>query len=78
VLIAAIGFGLAVAFLLSHRDPTFYSSTSLGEVAGLPVYGLVGIAGATGTERHWWRFGIAIGALLLAYALILAFGGNFS
>jgi len=75
VIIAALGFGLAVAFLLSHRDPTFYSTTSLREVAGLPVYGLVGIAGATATERHSWRFGIAIGALLLAYALILAFGG---
>jgi polysaccharide chain length determinant protein (PEP-CTERM system associated) len=78
VLIAALGFGLAVAFVLSHRDPTFYSSTSLGELAGLPVYGLVGIAGATATERHWWRFGIAIGTLLLAYALVLAFGGILS
>ncbi len=75
VLIAALGFGLAVAFVLSHRDPTFYSATSLHEVAGLPVYGLVGIAGATETGRQGWRFGIAIGTLLLAYALILAFGG---
>jgi polysaccharide chain length determinant protein (PEP-CTERM system associated) len=75
VLIAALGCGFAVAYLLSHRDPTFYSATSLREFSGLPVYGLVGIAGATATERHWWRFGIAIGSLLLAYALILAFGG---
>jgi hypothetical protein len=75
VIIAALGFGFGIAFLLSHRDPTFYSAASLRGVAGLPVYGLVGIAGATATEQHSWRFGIASGALLLAYALVLAFGG---
>ncbi len=78
VLISALGCGLTVTFLLSHRDPTFYSATSLRECAGLPVYGLVGIAGATAAERHWWRFGIALSTLLLAYALILSFGGILS
>ena len=78
VLIAAIGFGFAVAFLLSHRDPTFFSATSLREVTGLPVYGLVGVYGATATDRKHWLFGIGIGALLLAYALILAFGGAYA
>jgi polysaccharide chain length determinant protein (PEP-CTERM system associated) len=75
VLVSALGFGFAIAFVLSHRDPTFFSAASLREVAGLPVYGIVGIAGATVTERQGWRFGISIGTLLLAYALILAFGG---
>jgi hypothetical protein len=47
----------------------------LREFAGLPVYGVVGIAGATATQREWWKFGIATSSLLLAYALLLAFGG---
>jgi len=74
VLVGALGFGFAIAFILSHRDPAFFSAASLRDVAGLPVYGLIGIAGATSTERQGWRFGIATGTLLLAYALILAFG----
>ena len=75
VILGALGFGFAVAFVLSHRDPAFYSAESLREVAGLPVYGLVGIVGGTATGRQLWQFGLATGSLLIAYALILAFGG---
>jgi len=75
VLLGALGFGFAVAFVLSHRDPAFYSATSLREVTGLPVYGQVGIYGAAANDRTLWAFAAATVALLVAYALILIFAG---
>jgi polysaccharide chain length determinant protein (PEP-CTERM system associated) len=75
VLLGALGLGIGVAFLLSHRDPAFFSTTSLREFTGLPVYGLIGVYGAAGNGRQLWWFGVAAGALLLAYALVLAFAG---
>jgi polysaccharide chain length determinant protein (PEP-CTERM system associated) len=76
VLLGALGFGFAVAFVLSHRDPAFYSANSLREVTGLPVYGQVGIYGAASHDRTLWAFAGATGALLAAYALILVFTGT--
>jgi hypothetical protein len=73
VLVAAIAGGLALAFLLSQRDLSFFSATSLKEAAGLPVYGLIGIAGAATIPREW-RFEIALGGLLLAFVGLLIFG----
>lgn len=72
VLLAALGGGLLVTFLLGQRDPTFYSTAPLNEVAGLPVYGMVSIVGApaTGLQQHW-RFQIAAGALLLGYIAVM-------
>jgi multidrug efflux pump subunit AcrA (membrane-fusion protein) len=77
VLLGALGFGIAVAFLLSHRDPAFFSANSLREVTGLPVYGLVGVYGAGVTaDRKLWSFGVTAGGLLVAYALVLTFAGT--
>jgi len=41
VFIAALGAGLASAFLMSQVRPTFLSQASLREVAGLPILGAV-------------------------------------
>lgn len=72
VLLAALGGGLLVSFLLGQRDPTFYSTAPLNEAAGVPVYGMVSIVGspAASAQRHW-RFQIAASALLLAYIAVL-------
>ena len=72
-LLAALGGGLAVTFLLGQRDPTFYSTAPLNEAAGVPVYGMVSIVGhpaAAGQQKHL-RFQIASGALLLGYIAVL-------
>lgn len=72
VLLAALGGGLAVTFLLGQRDPTFYSTAPLNEAAGVPVYGMVSIVGypVAGQHRHL-RFQLAAGALLLGYIAVL-------
>jgi hypothetical protein len=75
VLLIAMGCGLGLAYLLSQHDPTFFSSASLSEVAGVPVYGLVGVAAGVPPDlRGRWRFEIATGGLLLAFLLVLLIG----
>ncbi|MDH5275684.1 MAG: hypothetical protein OEW88_04595 [Gammaproteobacteria bacterium] len=71
VLIAAVGVGLAVAFFLGHRDPAFFSATSLREATGLPVYGTVGVYGIVKDNMMVWRFPVACISLLASYAIIL-------
>lgn len=72
VLLAALGGGLLVTFLLGQRDPTYYSTTPLSEAAGVPVYGMVSIVGdpAASMQQHW-RFQVAAVALLMAYVAVL-------
>jgi polysaccharide chain length determinant protein (PEP-CTERM system associated) len=72
VLLAALGGGLLVTYLLGQRDPTFHSTTPLNEAAGLPVYGMISIVGhpAVSTRQNL-RFQIAAGGLLLAYIAVL-------
>jgi polysaccharide chain length determinant protein (PEP-CTERM system associated) len=69
-LLGALGGGLLLTFLLGQRDPTFYSTTPLSEAAGVPVYGMVSIAGNPDQQRNW-RFQVAASALLLAYVAVL-------
>ncbi len=76
VLVAAIGIGLVVAFLLGHRDPAFFSATSLREATGLPVYGAVGVYAASTDNLTIWRFPVACVTLLASYAIILVVGGT--
>lgn len=71
VLLAALGAGLLVTFLLGQRDPAFYSTTPLNEAAGVPVYGMVSIVGHTADLQRHWRFHIAAGALFLGYIAVL-------
>jgi polysaccharide chain length determinant protein (PEP-CTERM system associated) len=72
VLLAALGGGLLVTFLLGQRDPTFYSTAPLNEAAGVPVYGMISVVGhpAAEPQKHL-RFQIAAGALLLGYIAVL-------
>lgn len=43
VFVAALGAGIAVAFLMSQLRPTFLSQATLREVTGLPVLGSIGM-----------------------------------
>lgn len=71
VLLGALGAGLLLAFALSQRDPTFFSSAALNEAAGVPVYGQVSVVSAGAVAARSWRFEIVAGALLAAYVLVL-------
>jgi polysaccharide chain length determinant protein (PEP-CTERM system associated) len=72
VLLAALGGGLVVTFLLGQRDPTFYSTTPLNEAAGVPVYGVISIVGpAAAVQARHWRFLLATGGLLVGYIAVL-------
>lgn len=75
VLAAALAAGLGLGFLLAQRDPTYFSADTLQELAGLPVYGVIGRAGHI-TSLWDWRFGLALGALLTAYGAVLALGSR--
>lgn len=70
VLLVAFGTGIALAFLLSQRDVTFYSATSLNQAYGLPVYGAIGNAAAQARARSW-LFETALATLVLSFAALL-------
>lgn len=70
VLLAAIAAGLGLAFVLSQRDVTFYSATSLNHASGVPVFGVIGDATVLAPPRSW-LFEIGIGLLLLVYGTLL-------
>ena len=71
--LAAIGFGAALAFLLSQLNPRFFSSEDLRDFAELPIMGVVGLVSSRRqkTER---RMEIAVFATVLLGFLAL-YGG---
>ncbi len=70
--VAALGVGLALAFLLSQIRPAFNSGRMLREVSGLPVLGTV--SRVTGPAyRHARRLSmLAFGGGLISYGLAIA------
>lgn len=76
VLIAGIGAGCCVAYLMHMMRPVFVTSRSLGEITGLPVLGSV--------TRSWvekyrvqlrgglLRYSLASGLLLVTFIVVLA------
>jgi len=76
VLLAALGSGVGVAFLISQLRPTLDSEYQLREVSGLPVLGTVAMDW-TETQKAQRRRGIvaflmSLAGLLSAYAAIMA------
>ncbi|UVW28905.1 XrtA system polysaccharide chain length determinant [Massilia sp. H6] len=71
VFIAALGAGLAAAFLMSQLRPTFLSQASLRETTGLPILGSISM-NWTGEQtvlrkRRLYALGAAILLLLVLY-----------
>jgi len=76
VLLAALGGGLGVAFLVSQIRPTFNDERRLREVSGLQVLGTVLMTRTDAQERRRTRGLVALlisfASLLSAYAAIMA------
>lgn len=72
VMVASMGAGLALAFLLAQIRPTFDTRRSLTQVTGLPVLGSVGMI-LSEAEIRSQRFWLAMYALLFS-GLLMVFG----
>ena len=72
--LVALGVGIGIAFLLSQKDPTFFSGDPLRDATGLPIYGTVGLAAAARVHRRNWLFEISAGALVVAFLVVIALG----
>lgn len=76
VLLAALGGGLGIAFLISQIRPTISDEHKLREVSSLPVLGTVIMAWTDAQKARRARglvvFLISFGSLLSAYAVIMA------
>jgi polysaccharide chain length determinant protein (PEP-CTERM system associated) len=70
----ALAVGMGIAFLLSQKDPTFFSGVALRAATGLPVYGNIGLAAAARVHTRTWWFELSAGGLLVAYLIVMAFG----
>ncbi len=73
VLIAALGVGGALAFLLAQISPTFDSRRSLMHVTRLPVFGSVSLALSPADARRERRW--LLGYFMLGGALLMVYGG---
>jgi polysaccharide chain length determinant protein (PEP-CTERM system associated) len=73
VLLAGIGAGIGIAFVLSFLRPVFDSRRSLREVTGLPVLGSVGMVWTAG--QIWRRRMGLVAFVFAASGLAVAFSG---
>ena len=75
VLIAGLGAGGGLAFLLHQLRPVFNSTRSLNEITGLPVLGVVSRTWIDRYHAHQRRiylmYGAAFGLLLLVFGVVL-------
>lgn len=67
VLLAALGFGVAFAFLLSRLRPTVDSERALREITGMPVFGSVTLGWNDEQKRHKRNSLLALGVCMLAF-----------
>jgi polysaccharide chain length determinant protein (PEP-CTERM system associated) len=76
VLLAALGSGLGIAFLISQLRPTFSDERRLREVSGLRVLGTVAMVWTDEQKKRRTRGLVAIGfsflSLLLTYVAVMA------
>lgn len=79
VLVAGLGIGGGIAFLMHQLKPVFSSSRLLNEVTGLPVLGTVSMTWVdryAGQMRRAYAVYAGVGAtLLIAFALTVGFNG---
>jgi len=76
VLLAALGVGLGIAFMLSQLRPTFSDERGLREMSGLQVLGTIAMAWTDDQKKRRARgmaaFLLSTLSLLSAYAAIMA------
>jgi hypothetical protein len=73
VLVAGIGAGLGVAFLLSQIDSSYSSTTAL-QALGLPILGSISMINAFDRRPRYWFLGVkAFAAACLI--LVVVYGG---
>jgi hypothetical protein len=70
VLVAALGVGVALTFLLSKNHPVFFTLPSLSNAVRAPVYGLIGALPAPGQKRRTLLFLVFGFALLVPFILV--------
>ncbi len=69
--VAALGAGLALAFLLSQIRPAFNSGRTLREVSGLPVLGTITRVAGPAYRRSRYLSMLAFGGGLVTYTLAI-------
>lgn len=77
-LVAGIGAGGGIAFLLATLNDSFVSSAQLGKAMNLPVLGKVSLLLNAAEEmkirRDYWKFGLAGGGLVASFLVVLSIG----
>lgn len=72
-LLASLGLGLAASFGASQLRPAFFDSSTLAEVSGLPLLGVVSLQTTASTRnlerKKRIRFWTALGALICCFAI---------
>ena len=82
VLIAALGLGGALTFLLNQLHPVFYSSRAVTSMSGVPVLGVVSLLISPevlrGKRRGHLLFAMALGLLFVSFAAVYLFAEQLS
>ncbi len=77
-LLAGLGVGGGVAFLMASLNDSFITSAQLSATFGLPVLGRISIIRNAAEElrirRDYWRFGLATGSLVASLAFVTLLG----
>jgi polysaccharide chain length determinant protein (PEP-CTERM system associated) len=77
VLLAGLGIGLGIAFVVSQIRPAFYSQASLREVTGLQVLGAVPMVWTaqekTKRKKRLYAFAFSIFVLLTLYMFLIMY-----
>ena len=77
VLIGALAGGVGLAFVISQIRPTFHSQTTLRELTGLPILGVVPMVWTekekVKDKRQIYIFGISLIILVACYVVLLVY-----
>lgn len=77
-LLAGLGVGGGVAFLMASLNDSFITSAQLSATFGLPVLGRISLIRNAAEElrirRDYWRFGLATGSLVASLAFVALLG----
>jgi hypothetical protein len=82
VLLAALGAGLGVAYLLSLIRPVFHSAKQLMERTGVAVLGVISVtqvaANASSQRRQYLLYSLACSTLLVGLVVVVFVGRSFA